>query len=100
MPRHGLRGCPRQLSGGGHRQARRACRDCERGLVACADAVGQVLTLVDIENRVLAHHRDQARGGGIVRAFVPNVELLHEIDFRAVLALADVAAQLQGLFEG
>ena len=25
------------------------------------DAVGKVLALVDIENRVLAHHRDQAR---------------------------------------
>jgi hypothetical protein len=29
--------------------------------LACADAIGKVLALVDIENRILAHHRDQAR---------------------------------------
>jgi hypothetical protein len=28
---------------------------------SCVDAIGKVLALVDIENRILTHHRDQAR---------------------------------------
>ena len=63
------------------------------------DAVGQILALIDIENRILAHHRDQARRRVIVLALLANLQLLHEIDLGAVLALAHVAAQLQSLLE-
>jgi hypothetical protein len=63
------------------------------------DAIRKVLALVDIEDGIFAHHRDQARCGVIVRALVADLQLLNEIDLGAVLALADVAAQLQGLLE-
>ena len=44
-------------------------------------------------------HRDQADGRAIVLALVADLQLLHEIHLRAVLALADVAAQFKGLLE-
>jgi len=63
------------------------------------DAVGEVLALVDIENRILAHHWDQACRRAIVHALVADLQLLHEINFRSALAFADVAAQLRRLLE-
>jgi hypothetical protein len=51
---------------------------------------GQVVALVNIENRVLAHHRDNARCRGIVRAFVANLKLFDETHFGAAFALAGI----------
>src|SRR4051794_14548605 len=69
------------------------------GWLPGVDGVGQVLALIDIENRIFAHYRDQAPCGAIVRARVLNLELLDEIDLGAVLALAHVAAQLRSLLK-
>src|ERR1700730_2568107 len=64
------------------------------------DPWGQVLALINVENRILAQHGNQARCGLIVRVFVAYLELLHEVYLGAALPLTNVAAQLQSLFVG
>ena len=62
------------------------------------DALGQVLALIDVENRIFAHHRDQA-SVGFFTVGVLDLQLLDEIDLRSVLAFAHVAAGLDCLLE-
>ena len=59
------------------------------------DRLSHWSTLETVYSRII----DQARCGVIVRAFVADLQLLHELHLRAALAPADVAAQLQGLLE-
>jgi hypothetical protein len=57
----------------------------------------QPLALVNVENRVFAQHRDDA--GFLFVISILGLQLLDEIDLRAVFALADMAAQFRGLPE-
>jgi hypothetical protein len=54
--------------------------------------------LIDIEDGVLAHHRYQATFGFVADA-VLHLQLLDEVDLRAVLALAHMPARVECLFE-
>src|SRR5664279_725767 len=62
------------------------------------NAVGQAFTLIDVEHSVFPHHGNDARFA-LLAISIGDLKLLHEIDLRAVLALAHVAAQIQSLLE-
>jgi hypothetical protein len=59
--------------------------------LARGDAIGKPVALVDVKDDVLPQYRYDTRCGVIVRALVTDLQLFDEIDFRAALALANVA---------
>jgi hypothetical protein len=58
--------------------------------LSCDTAIGKVVALIDIENRILPQHRHEARCRSIVHALVANLQLLRKVNFGTVLALPHV----------
>ena len=66
--------------------------------LAGSDAVGQTVALIDVEDGLFTQHRDQA-AFRILAVAVLHLQLLDEVNLRAVLAFAHMAAGFECLLE-